>query len=325
MSGYFAVPPEVWPAIRERLPRPLSREEALVDLRWWQDRELAGLETMPGYRALGHSWGWSAGPKQDCKRARSLLSEETAWSDPYKLSEWRARDNPASKPKGRTEGARRAQTGRTEGASDNGDTPDIEEKGRIEGASRAHRGRTEGDTREPLSPQTQTQVTDTDTEEQRAHAREAAPALQEAVTTGLSESLPDPVELHRAPLLALQERDSPEHGLCTQRDIAVVTAALLRGVSAEQLEALWVWSGVSEDALVAGCRKGGWRRWSALLRQPTGQARLDAAWAWHRAGRPAATGPPPAPGSRGAGRAGDGVLERLVAKRRAQTEVIDAE
>ena len=84
------------------------------------------------------------------------------------------------------------------------------------------------------------------------------------------------VEGAKAELLALQ---APEVAP-SPRDEALLVAALARGVTAEQLRALWAWSGVSEDPLVAGCRKGGWRRWGSLLRQPQGEARLAAAASW---------------------------------------------
>lgn len=94
-------------------------------------------------------------------------------------------------------------------------------------------------------------------------------------------------------LLALQERDCPDLGAPSPRDGAVLTSALLRGVTVEALLVLWAWSGVSEDPLVAGCRRGSWRRWGPLLKGETGEARLTAAAAWHAAGRPTgSTGPP---------------------------------
>lgn len=284
--SYFAVDPAWWPAIRERLPRPLSREEACTDLRWWQDRELGGVEQMPSYRKLAASWGWLEVGKKDCKKARLLLANEAAWSDPYKLQAWRDH-------RGRNEGADGAQEGRSEGAAGNGETPDTEAKGRNEGARGAQAGRTKGDTREPLAPQ----ITDHPpqaTEEQRA--REVAPPLAELLEDGLLEEEAEPgrLEEDRAVLVALQERDEPQHGLCSQRDIAALTVALTRGCTRDQLCALWAWSAVSEDPLIAGCRKGGWRRWASLLRQPNGQPRIGAALAWVAAGRPAgsATGPP---------------------------------
>ncbi len=123
---------------------------------------------------------------------------------------------------------------------------------------------------------------------------------------------PDPVAL--AELVALQEADEPQHGLGQPRDRDALRRALLRGATPEALRALWAWSGVSEDPLVAGSRVGGWRRWSGLLKAPTGQARIDAAVAWDRSGRPteaprarAGPGPP----RRGQSTAGDGVLQRL--------------
>jgi hypothetical protein len=102
---------------------------------------------------------------------------------------------------------------------------------------------------------------------------------------------------HVAELLALQEADEPTHGMNQPRDRTALERALGRGVTFERLAALWAWSAVSEDPLVGGCRAGGWRRWSGLLKPPNGDARLDAAAAWSAAGRPTpqprASGPPP--------------------------------
>lgn len=264
MSGWVPMPADVWPTIRERLPRPLSREEACFDLRWWQDRELRGLEEIPSYRKLGASWGWCE-PGKDCKKARLLLADETSWSDPFKLAEWREH-------RGRNQGAARAQPGRNQGATDNGQTPDIEPKGRNEGAEGAQEGRNEGDTRDLFS---QTPVTNTPTEDPPLPPQGgAAPPLEDLGVEGA-----------KAELLALQ---APEVAP-SPRDEALLVAALARGVTAEQLRALWAWSGVSEDPLVAGCRKGGWRRWGSLLRQPQGEARLAAAASWAASSRGSAT------------------------------------
>ncbi len=96
------------------------------------------------------------------------------------------------------------------------------------------------------------------------------------------------VELQAAELLALQVGDEPQHGMRPPRDLGAVRRALLRGDAPERLEALWAWSGVSDDPLVAGCRSGepGWRRWSSLLKGLQGEERMRQAWAWHEAGRP---------------------------------------
>lgn len=138
-------------------------------------------------------------------------------------------------------------------------------------------------------------------EEQRAHAREAAPPLEDEPAEGSSVDAipPERIEEDIAVLVALQERDEPQHGLCSQRDRAAVRHALGQGVTRDQLCALWAWSAVSQDPLIAGCHKGGWRRWSSMLRRSSGGARIEAALAWVAAGRPAstATGPPVAQSS----------------------------
>ncbi len=117
--------------------------------------------------------------------------------------------------------------------------------------------------------------------------------------SSVESSPPELIEEDIAVLVALQERDEPQHGLASQRDRAALRQALTGRWARDQLCALWAWSAVSEDPIIAGCRKG-WRRWASLLRRPSGEARIEAALAWVAAGRPvvSTTGPPVAQSSR---------------------------
>lgn len=317
MSGYFAVPPEVWPAIRERLPRPLTREEAIVDLRWWQDRELLGLEEMPSYRALGASWGWSQSPKQDCKRARLLVADEVAWSDPYKLEEWRAHrgasNNPGAAPKGRKEGASRAQAGRNKGASGNGQTPDLDEKGRNEGANGAQTGRNKGDTRDPFPP---TQSTDTGTGRARARA---------------TPTPPEALDLEAVARITATIRGRPVRPAEASRDAPLVAAVLAldpertleRLFGEVELVCAWATGSAQGRDEIGGIRQSTGQPWapdrthrpSFVLDPSRFPDFLDSAVRWDRQGRPPGGQGPPAQARRGQSTAGDGVLERLLERR----------
>jgi len=80
---FFAASPDWWKVTRTRLPKPFEMEDALLDLRWWQDQVLVGAEKMPGRPALMKTWGWTE------RAVRSLLADEERWSDPLKLDAWR--------------------------------------------------------------------------------------------------------------------------------------------------------------------------------------------------------------------------------------------
>jgi hypothetical protein len=98
-------------------------------------------------------------------------------------------------------------------------------------------------------------------------------------------------------LLALQRTEQPDF-LDIARDRDALRRALARGVTLEQLRALWGWSGEAQDKQARACRASRWRRWVSLLEGGENPAaRLELAAAWVAAGRPAgtATGPPSTP------------------------------
>jgi hypothetical protein len=135
-------------------------------------------------------------------------------------------------------------------------------------------------------------------EETNDQSREEQPAPPRRPTTA------DPLVV--AELVALQEAAEPQHGFGQERDANALVRALLRGVEPDALRALWAWSGLAADPDAEACRRGGWRRWSSLLRQPLGDARIRDALAWEAAGRPRAG---PGPPRRGQSTAGDGAIE----------------
>ncbi len=187
MSGFFAPQADWWRSIRERLPKPWGREEAMTDLRWWQDQVLIGREArVPSYYALAEHWGWGE------KKARILMSREEEWGDPDKAERWRAH-------RGRTEGAPRAHEGLTEGSrdqqQDSAQTVEKAHEGRTEGAPRAHRGRIEGDTRG--DPQTPT-PTPTPSEEQQAVRLEDQPTVEGPVKARRAKPEPSPSPVRSA-------------------------------------------------------------------------------------------------------------------------------
>jgi hypothetical protein len=98
-------------------------------------------------------------------------------------------------------------------------------------------------------------------------------------------------ELEVAELLALQESDEPQFGFNQARDKDALRRALLRGTPFTSLKDLWACSAVSDHPMLAPCRVG-WRRWSALLKSPNGEARLEVAGEWVRTGRSTVTPTP---------------------------------
>lgn len=146
--------------------------------------------------------------------------------------------------------------------------------------TRSQNGSQNGAPPTPAAP-----VREPDAEPDAEPSRAVGPPAQRPHQTIVSPSVAGATgrALAVARLLALQEAEEPAHGLTGDRDRAAVERALAR-TDEDRLAALWAWSGVSDDPLVAGCRNG-WRRWGSLLRAPQGEARIAAAWAWHEAGR----------------------------------------
>jgi hypothetical protein len=110
---------------------------AIMDLRRWQMRCLmpGSRDRWPGYRRFAEAWGWGE------KRARGLVEDVGAWTDPSKADAWEAW---YSSRQGAERAQSGAQKGRTKGAPPDGETPNPEESGRNEGAERAQDGAQKG-------------------------------------------------------------------------------------------------------------------------------------------------------------------------------------
>ena len=55
--GWERIDDETWLLIRERLPRPLTKEEAMQDLRFWS---YSPIRKRPDHQPLAIEWGWFA-------------------------------------------------------------------------------------------------------------------------------------------------------------------------------------------------------------------------------------------------------------------------
>lgn len=81
-----------WESARARLPRPLTAEEAVTDLRWWERQVRLGrddpetgrpLQRMPGRGRLVTEWGWDQPDRVHTPNAvRLLLADVLAWHPP---------------------------------------------------------------------------------------------------------------------------------------------------------------------------------------------------------------------------------------------------
>jgi hypothetical protein len=81
--SYFAADPRWWRTVRETLPKPWARDAVLIDLRWWQDQILAGVERrLPSRSEFRDAWGWTD------RRVRDVLAAEDEWTDSKKAAEW---------------------------------------------------------------------------------------------------------------------------------------------------------------------------------------------------------------------------------------------
>lgn len=149
MSGWFRLQSTTWPLIRDRLPRPLTVEEAAMDLRW-RFYEGPDRGTLPKHAELAECWGWYGTSRKtgeqvpSVKRVRTLKADEQAWRDTFQDRQ-RAGG-------GQAEGSPRAGAGQ----AGNGPTPDITEArtgpGQAEGRQRASAGQAEGHTRVVIHP-----------------------------------------------------------------------------------------------------------------------------------------------------------------------------
>jgi hypothetical protein len=84
MPGWYRAEASWWGIIRETIPRPWTREAALMDLRWMADREHVGGPKRPKTDTLAAEWGWySKSGKPSEKRIR-LLIRSAEWVDDHK-------------------------------------------------------------------------------------------------------------------------------------------------------------------------------------------------------------------------------------------------
>ena len=75
MPGWFRVEADSWPEVADALAKPWPRGAALIDLRWFADRERVGAGRFPSRRQLVRRWGWTD------HHVRSLLRSD--WRDPH--------------------------------------------------------------------------------------------------------------------------------------------------------------------------------------------------------------------------------------------------
>ncbi|MEE8374617.1 MAG: hypothetical protein V3R87_12990 [Dehalococcoidia bacterium] len=145
--GWFRFEADAWPEIRERLPVPLTRAEALHDLRWlfYQSRSRGHLWS---HIRLAHRWGWYSNAGKPAKKRVNTLIKSEGWRDP--LEDARAREAEGSQegaaqeaPK-RQKGAKRDAEGSQEGAKDNGQTSIEQTVGSQEGGREEAEGSQEG-------------------------------------------------------------------------------------------------------------------------------------------------------------------------------------
>lgn len=268
VSGWVAIPHAALAAVG---PVP-ARRYAVLDLYERADRMGYGWVSWTE-RELGDAWG------VDRRQVRAILESlrqsgflELERSDPGSRTPSRLRVAPANQ-------RRHQLLHQTTDQSDD--------------QSGSARGQQDARIAEPVPEPVSEPVPEPVSEPSRAeYARTSDQTRQTSSAPAVDAGAREEVIAHA---MALQERDEPQHGAWQPRDRAALERHVVKGVAFDRLEALWTWSGVSEDPLVAGCRSG-WRRWGSLLKGPHGEARLAAAWAWHLAGRPVdvarATGPP---------------------------------
>lgn len=252
------VPSDAWERDRTQIAGRWPEVLVRLDLAYWSDPICCAGQRRPSIRALAQTWGWSPSAAGRVIAAWDAAQQRDTDGTPVGQS----RD---TRP--RSEAAYRAPAGHR---WDTGGTPV---------------GHAIEDTRARSSA---TSATSAEISAAAADARAREPAVTVERPAPRPGPASDAVELQAAELMALQEADEPQHGMRPPRDLGALRRALLRGDTVERLEALWAWSGVSDDPLVAGCRSGdpGWRRWSVLLKGLNGEERLQRAWAWHVAGRP---------------------------------------
>ena len=136
---------DYWPEVVERLPLPLTREEALTDLRW-HFYEAGG---WPSLRRLAARWGWiSSNAKPAVKRVRLLIKGEL-WRDPFLDAKQRGT---TGAQQGHTEGTARAQQGHSQKGAKQAIPEERAQEGHTEGTARAQEGHKRGNTRVDLNP-----------------------------------------------------------------------------------------------------------------------------------------------------------------------------
>lgn len=77
-GSFYKAVPSLWPSYIElvhAVGRPLTLDEAINDLRWWENGVWCGREErVPGYRRLMKRWGWGQ------KQVRRLMRRTDLWS-----------------------------------------------------------------------------------------------------------------------------------------------------------------------------------------------------------------------------------------------------
>ena len=275
MNGWFPFDDDAWEAITWAIAKPWPSPAAAMDLRWWQDRSRRGRGPRPGRVELARRWGWTDWG------VKCALKEADEWEDP-RFRQPAARRPPARRQATASPPPAPVRT-KAEYPPDSASLPP--------GDRQATASPPPGD-RPARVYKHRTQNTEHRAQRERA---ERADSL-DLPPPSAEPSPPPPASdfderLQVAELVALQEADSPELGLATDRDRRAVIRALGLGVAVEQLRLVWAWSGAAPDRDAAACRSGGWRRWGSLLRSREHvEERVAAAERWHVAGRP--TGPP---------------------------------
>lgn len=314
MGGWIPTDAAGWPAIAEALSSTGAawpEAAAITDLRWWIDRAayLAGLSELradaltaehratlraglPGRPTLARRWGWTDWA------VRTLLRSSARWWD---RARWGVDPGDHQVPTSPTPATRQPPASPPPA----GARMDADDSNETASHQPAHR--------QPTASEPPSRGSSHHNQHPGSLLLSAGPEPTAGCVVRLAGAEVDPgraaalagVEASVAELLALQQAEEPQHGTGHGRDQDAIRRALGRGTPAGHLAALWAWSGVADDPLVAGSRSGGWRRWSALLKAPTGPERVAAAVAWDAAGRPA-PGRPPGRAGAGASRGGSG-------------------
>jgi hypothetical protein len=139
---YEIMPHDVWPRLASRLPLPLSREEAEIDLRWLAAERMIYGRVFPSRPELVARWGADGVGGWTDKRVRGLLASD--WQDEtqgWTVDELRA---PTRKGKRADKGPTKGRQGADEGPTANGSTGTTAAERADKGPTKGRQGADEG-------------------------------------------------------------------------------------------------------------------------------------------------------------------------------------